>query len=1074
MDKQQAKNALGLEEGETNYQVVYSKRKAQILDLLNSASTEDLKATYQNILDEIDQALAILTEQSPQASHQSHPQTSGSPDAVPSDTQQSTAGEVQPNSFSLAPGQTLAGRYEIKELMGQGGMAVVFRAYDQNISEDIAIKVLFPGLLSNETAIERFLTEAKLSIRLSHPNIVNVFDVQSDGDYYFLTMELLEGQTLRSLLDGLKAAGQTMTMDETMDIVSALSAALEEAHQQTVHYAIKPENVWITPDNNIKLLDFGISRLMRTSQMTQSAAAMGTAYYMAPEQIRGAKNIDARADQYALAVMIYEMLSGEMPARRIEPLDSLNREVSQSFSKVIEKALNSKAEGRFASITEFHQSLSSNKTANPLISLLNPKAIGIVATLLIGIVLGATLGSSGGPAELWDKIRPVSAEEKQQYSEANQLEGEVKGLVRRLSQAKNKLESNIKEGESNIRRLETARKSATSEPGKNMLKTELEQAQFDHHHNQQLQTLTNQVIYDDNGMLELEGTLQVSLALIRDKQYLPALDSLRPIRQSLSNRLSQFSQSEEYLRSRENLRFAKRQWQAHNQQQKLLRPKIIVAREEGIASAERLAGQGELKTATEQIKTHTQAYQQDYQSDIKLVAEREQQRSQQSKTKNLEEQWRAYLQWPIYLDKPGFKITSEQSSAIEQLKTEEKNYLAIQAFAQAEATSKALGIVLTGYFDDAKALAEINEKKEAAATAEKLEANYLKEMQVGKTALNGKFYPIAMKHFQQALNYKTNDKEATRQYELAKSSQQKKEVEANYQAAMTAGRAEINRGSYNTSLEFFKEALRIKASDKEALRQYDSAIKERDAALLSKYAPGMTLVEIPSGNFHMGDLTGTVDSSEKPVHQVKLNGFKLMKHEVTFAQYDLYADATGQSKPSDIIWGRANRPVINVNWNQAEAYAKWLSQTTGLKFRLPSEAEWEYAARGGTTAAYSWGNPIGSNLVGINNANCDGCGSEWDGTKTAPVGSFKANPFGLKDMHGNVWEWVQDCWNDSYLGAPDNGNAWQSGDCSRRVLRGGSWNYSPKSMRSATRGWYSSDGRGSSFGFRLALDPQAK
>src|SRR5205823_12154354 len=133
-------------------------------------------------------------------------------------------------------------------------------------------------------------------------------------------------------------------------------------------------------------------------------------------------------------------------------------------------------------------------------------------------------------------------------------------------------------------------------------------------------------------------------------------------------------------------------------------------------------------------------------------------------------------------------------------------------------------------------------------------------------------------------------------------------------------------------------------------------------------------------------------------------------------------------KPSDYGWGRGRRPVINVSWDDAKAYAAWLANRTGKAYRLLSEAEWEYAARAGTTTVYFWGDAIGNN-----NANCDGCGSQWDKRQTAPVGSFKSNAFGLYDMAGNVWQWVQDCYHADYQGAPTAGSEWTSGDCSRRV-----------------------------------------
>lgn len=156
--------------------------------------------------------------------------------------------------------------------------------------------------------------------------------------------------------------------------------------------------------------------------------------------------------------------------------------------------------------------------------------------------------------------------------------------------------------------------------------------------------------------------------------------------------------------------------------------------------------------------------------------------------------------------------------------------------------------------------------------------------------------------------------------------------------------------------------------------------------------------------------------------------------------------------------------MINVSWDDAQKFVAWLSKKTGKTYRLLAEAEWEYAARAGSNTAYSWGNEIGNGL-----ANCDGCGSQWDNKQTAPVGSFAANQFGLQDMHGNVWEWVQDCSFGNYEGAPTDGAARTSDDCARRVLRGGAWGSNPRNLRSADRFGYSSPHiRSSSFGFRVA------
>ena len=228
------------------------------------------------------------------------------------------------------------------------------------------------------------------------------------------------------------------------------------------------------------------------------------------------------------------------------------------------------------------------------------------------------------------------------------------------------------------------------------------------------------------------------------------------------------------------------------------------------------------------------------------------------------------------------------------------------------------------------------------------------------------------------------------------------------------------------------------------------------------------MVAIPGGTFRMGDLNGGGDDDERPVHSVTVADFKLGKCEVTFAQWDacVVDGGCGRYTPDDEGWGRGNRPVINVSWDDVQGFIDWLNTKTGGDFRLPTETEWEYAARAGGTTKYSWGNSIGHNR-----ANCEECGSRWDADRTAPVGSFSANAWGLHDMHGNVWEWVQDCWNDSYVGAPSDSSAWTSGDCSLRVERGGFFYSNLNYVRSAARYGNPRSTKGNGLGFRIAQDP---
>ena len=215
------------------------------------------------------------------------------------------------------------------------------------------------------------------------------------------------------------------------------------------------------------------------------------------------------------------------------------------------------------------------------------------------------------------------------------------------------------------------------------------------------------------------------------------------------------------------------------------------------------------------------------------------------------------------------------------------------------------------------------------------------------------------------------------------------------------------------------------------------------------------------------------DGSERPVHPVTFaRPFSLAETETTFRQWDAcVADGGCDYRPADQGWGRATRPVINVSWKDAQGYVAWLSRRMGKTCRLPSEAEWEYAARAGTTTEYALPAQEGSDdIKGKNLANCADCGSEWGGRQTAPVGQFPANAWGLHDMHGNVFEWVEDCAHNSYKDAPHDGRAWREeggGDCSMRLLRGGSWYNDLGSARSANRLRGSPDVPNYGIGFRV-------
>jgi len=232
------------------------------------------------------------------------------------------------------------------------------------------------------------------------------------------------------------------------------------------------------------------------------------------------------------------------------------------------------------------------------------------------------------------------------------------------------------------------------------------------------------------------------------------------------------------------------------------------------------------------------------------------------------------------------------------------------------------------------------------------------------------------------------------------------------------------------------------------------------------------LVVVPAGEFTMGSPTSELFRGPETQHRVTIAApFLLSKYEITFAQWDAcVADGgCGGFKPDDHGWGRGNQPVVGVSFDDAHAYVEWLSKKTGKQFRLPSESEWEYAARAGTTTPFAFGAKISSAQANYDGTTgYDGGATGPNRQKPTPVGSFPPNAFGLHDMHGNVWEWVEDCWSDEYgTATPADGKPFLGANCGGRVLRGGSWEDYAGDIRAAARVASNKEDQTWSDGFRV-------
>ncbi|WP_041523150.1 bifunctional serine/threonine-protein kinase/formylglycine-generating enzyme family protein [Gilvimarinus agarilyticus] len=296
----------------------------------------------------------------------------------------------------------------------------------------------------------------------------------------------------------------------------------------------------------------------------------------------------------------------------------------------------------------------------------------------------------------------------------------------------------------------------------------------------------------------------------------------------------------------------------------------------------------------------------------------------------------------------------------------------------------------------------------------------------------------------------------------------------NIRAKYTPG-IELKPGRYQVEVTApgYRKYLQWVTLDQQPLTKTVSLREQREvgsvfSSTLSGNTRGPSMIVVPAGQFPMGG----PDNNSQPVHKVNINNrFAVSQHEITFDQYELFAKRKGMPLPGDNRWGRGDRPVINVSWEEADMYAKWLSEQTGMRYRLPTEAEWEYLAKGGKAQEYVWGNNA-KDAAGY--ANCRRyCDSEFTGFfsgKTAPVGSYKANDFGVFDMAGNVAEWVADCYREGYQGNSPSAEAYQQANCPARVVRGGSLKSDAGDTNTYSRQFQPQHTYHEDVGFRLVVE----
>ncbi len=263
---------------------------------------------------------------------------------------------------AIKVGDVIAARYEIRGMIGRGGMGRIYRVFDKVLGEEVALKTLLPDHTGDKVILDRFFNEAKIARSLSHPSIVRVHDIGRAGEVVYISMELLKGKSLRQMLDQVPP-GQRLPIAGILRMFDALCAALDYAHRFTIHRDIKPENVMILENGSVKLMDFGISKLMSNPNITSASLVMGTPHYMAPEQLKNTSTVDARADIYSVGVMLYEVLTGDRPAGLAKPASNIRGEVPAALDPIIERCCQLDPAKRFQNAEELRAVLRAVRVA---------------------------------------------------------------------------------------------------------------------------------------------------------------------------------------------------------------------------------------------------------------------------------------------------------------------------------------------------------------------------------------------------------------------------------------------------------------------------------------------------------------------------------------------------------------------------------------------------------------------------------------------------------------------------------------------------------------------------------------
>ncbi|MEZ5471359.1 MAG: SUMF1/EgtB/PvdO family nonheme iron enzyme [Marinicella sp.] len=914
--------------------------------------------------------------------------------------------------------------FVIFEILGEGGFGITYLAEDTQLDRKVAIKEYFPTDLSvrardsktinpkssteenYQFGLIKFLEEAKTLAQFKHPNIVGVNRFIEANNTAYLIMDFEEGEDLS---DYLKRTGFKGNMPETelkgylIPILQGLQAVHEKG---LLHRDVKPGNIYLRKGGEPMLIDFGAARYA-LGEHSKSMSAIISMGYAPPEQYSSKAKQSPASDLYAWGATAYELITGKPP---IESPDRSNAIFEDEPDPL--KPLSQTHKGKYSStlLSVIDQCLNIPQKKRPQ-----------SAAEVLAMLTGEKQSTGTVKVDAKDRFKSNTVVLAQERHPRPRSGTGTSSRNNRHSDRAQRVEESHHTGSQPKRKSNTIKYAAIL-----LLLTGIGAGSYygyDYYQEQQKIAEAQRIAAEQ----EKQRQQQAKLKAERDEQQ--AWDTAQSTNtiQSYQAYLDQYPKGKNSNEANKQLTQLKAELgNLTAQVQKLL-----------IKLDYQVTTNGTLDARTEAAIKDFEA-----KHNILVTGKADQvllNNLQQAYSDQDAKAWQQALKTNSITAYQNYQSNYSDGRYIDQV--DSKIASVRQAIADAEAEKQRQAKIAA---DNQAWQQALNSHTETAYT------------QYRSTYPNGI-------HIEKLATQIDKVKQELLQKELIGTIQSELK-RLGYKDQSIDGQLGTTTQNRIKAYQKLKKQIQTGEASQSLLTQLKAETKwpgRLPGEIYKDCSDCPEMVIIPAGSFRMGS---NEESSEQPIHTVIIKQFAMSTTEVTFAQWDACYKAGGCShKPNDEGWGRGNRPVINVNWDDAKEYTQWLSQKTGKTYRLPSESEWEYAARAGSSTKYSWGDSIS-----CSQANYGGCGKR----STQPVKSYKKNAFDLYDMHGNVWEWVEDKYYDNYNGAPSDGSAWTNGSSQYRVLRGGSWYNFSNLLRSVYRYRFDPKNRIYDFGFRLSQNTE--